>query len=227
MSVLLQDQGLLWRRAGTALLFLCLVIGVGSRGTVAPVPPRSASALSGQVTSRFAIADFDGDSRPDLATVQVGQISASAARYWIRFQMSTGSRQAIGVTAPIGGLEIALRDVNGDNCLDLIVTTARLNQPVAVLLNDGHGNFTLNDPAAFPGIVWGSATYWTPAGVQWKDVAVVLPSRNLPGDCDESKGVSSPRYLPGARVSAASHLPAFPLAVSVLGRAPPAFVLHV
>jgi len=44
------------------------------------------------------------------------------------------------------------RDVNGDDAMDLVVTTAMDSHFVAVLLNDGHGKFTLAKPGAFPSI---------------------------------------------------------------------------
>jgi hypothetical protein len=216
-----------WSLVRGALLLLSMAAAYCSTATAAPAPSQGASALSGEATSHFAIADFDGDSQPDLATIQAGEIGGSETRYWIRFQLSTGSRQAIGVKAPTGGLEIASRDVNGDNILDLVVTTAWLNRPVAVLLNDGYGNFTLNDPDTFPGFVWGSEASWTPAGVQSKDTAVVVSSRYLPGDCEENKGISSPLELPGALTRLCTRVRAFPLGVCVLGRAPPTAVPHV
>ncbi len=37
--------------------------------------------------------------------------------------MSAGTRQFIGLTAPVGGIQIASRDVNGDSSPDLVVTT--------------------------------------------------------------------------------------------------------
>src|SRR6202042_3874358 len=113
------------RPAWFALLFLCAVSCFGSHGKAAAVPSPGSSALSrSKSPSPFAIADFDGDNRPDLATVEIGQIGPSRARFWIGFQLSTGPQQMIGVNAPVGGLNITSGDVNGDNSLDLIVTTA-------------------------------------------------------------------------------------------------------
>jgi hypothetical protein len=167
-----------------------------------------------------------GDRRPDLATVQAGQISSSDTRYWIGFQLSSGSRQTLGITAPTGGLRIMSRDVNGDDFLDIIVTTAWTNQPVTVLLNDGHGNFTQSGPSAFASAFRTSETGWTCTSVEIKDGTAVILSRNLHGDCDEDCSINSPPYVIGRPVPWASLNPYFFAVVSSLGRAPPSFVFH-
>ena len=220
MSFLPQSDRCWWRTVGTALLFSCLVISVAGLGKAASLPA-SAPAIG----PRFAIADFDGDHQPDLATVEVGQVTASRARYWILFEMSAGTRQSIGINGPVGGLEIAPRDVNGDSSPDLVVTTPWFNRPVAVLLNDGHGNFTLHDPAAFSAMVWSYETSLYPANVEIGDVAAVFT--RLAGDCELNQDVLPAPKTHGRPIFEISHDLAFSLAVFVLGRAPPGSVFHV
>ena len=99
---------------------------------------------------QFAIADFDGDHRLDLAYVQMGQTEFSGEAYWISFRLSLRGQRSVRILAPPGGLQIQARDVNGDHAVDLVVSTAWFRQPVAILLNDGHGAFTLAKPTAFP-----------------------------------------------------------------------------
>ena len=207
-----------------ALLVLFVIFGPSARGKAASVSANAPASSQG-TASRFAIADFDGDSRPDLATVEVGQVGASHARYWIGFRLSAGTQQLIGVTAPVGGLEIASRDVNGDNSLDLIVTTAWLKLPVAVLVNDGHGNFTVADPAAFSAIIWSPEKIWTPPNFEPKDAAAAVLAR-ASSDCTANDSASERSVTPRPLVTKSLCQHAFPLAASVLGRAPPPFVNH-
>lgn len=204
-----------------ALLFFCAVSCFGSRSTAA-APSATPSAPS---HSRFAIADFDGDSRPDLATVEIRQIGPSRARYSIEFQLSTGAQQMIDVNAPIGGLDISSRDVNGDQSLDLIVTTAWLNQAVAVLLNDGHGNFTLTNPSAFPAIVWSAEKLLrlSPLTVQ---AAALAALSTVGGSCALNDHASAPSAAPDLLPAEISRHHPFPLSIFALGRAPPP-ALHV
>jgi hypothetical protein len=216
----------LCKPASFALLFLCAVSCFESHGSAAALPSPTPSPLShAKLPSRFAIADFDGDNRPDLATVEIGQIGPSRARYWIGFQLSTGPQQMIGLNAPVGGLNITSLDVDGDQSLDLIVTTAWLNQPVAVLLNDGHGNFTLTDPTAFPAIVWSAEKTLRLSPLNVQDAAPAALS-SVSGDCAFIEHPSEASAAPDLLPSEFSPHHRFPLSISVLGRAPP-LALHV
>jgi hypothetical protein len=134
----------------TGLLCLCIFVMVFGRGS-AEAAEGSFVGTSG-FRPRFAIADFDGDLKPDLATVQIEQDAVVGTRYSIRLQLSAGEESAIGITGPLGGLQLVPRDVNGDDAIDLIVTTASDSHFVAVLINDGHGKFTQARAGDFPGI---------------------------------------------------------------------------
>jgi hypothetical protein len=128
-------------------LFFCLVLGGTAARAYAGDPP--ATALGPGLT--FAIADFDGDRRPDFANIQAGQNSSGSSDYSIQIYLSEAGRQSIDLVAPVGGLLIEARDVDGDRSIDLVVSTAWRRQPVAIYLNDGHGTFSRAELAAFPG----------------------------------------------------------------------------
>jgi hypothetical protein len=138
------------------LLSLCwLLLGSHLLSASAFECPRSSckshaeDASGGNPDSQFAFGDFDGDRDPDLATVEIIRAGSLHTRYWVSFQLSTGRLQTIGLTAPSGGLALLPRDVNGDSALDLVVVTAWRHTLVAVLLNDGAGNFAAADSAKF------------------------------------------------------------------------------
>ena len=193
------------RTLGAAVAFLCLVLGCVPCADAVPADPPSWSTASALLTSGFAIADFDGDTRPDIATVEIGRNSASESCYWIAFRLSSGPGQTLGITGPTGGIRIASRDVNGDDFPDVVVTTAWTNQPVAVLLNDGRGNFTASKPSEFRGAFstsqgsLGSTTY------EINDTFAVLLSRELLGEGGQRHEVSvfqAPARLPVPQPSA-------------------------
>lgn len=120
------------------------------RGDAATSASERLKSASSHLVAQFTIADFDGDRRPDLAVVEAGPDGVRDSLYWISFRLSSGVSQSLGVTAPRGGLQISSQDVNSDGFLDVVVTTLWTNRPIAVLLNDGRGNFHLSEPSSFP-----------------------------------------------------------------------------
>jgi hypothetical protein len=196
-----------------------------AHATAKPAP--TATDITAQADSPFALADFDGDRQPDIATVQVGQVGASQTRYWIHFRLSSGMKQFIPVNAPIGGLRIASRDVNGDSFVDLIVTTALRELPVAVLLNDGRGNFSLRDPRAFPSVMASPRASLASAPGNVGDIAAALPPSSASGRCESVHRTALAGDRSGPLCRSVSHQKNFCLVQSVLGRAPPISILHV
>jgi len=104
------------------------------------------SRLSG---IHFAIADFDGDWKPDVAVVEAASLRCAQANYAIRLQLSAGAELSFLISAPSGGVRVAARDVNGDNLPDVVVSSVSDERVVAVLLNQGHGQFSRAEPAAY------------------------------------------------------------------------------
>ena len=210
-------------RVRFAPLICCLFVLIGTAMVIAH--SQSARPIAVPSMPHFAIADFDGDNQPDFATVQLGQHGRAEGRYSIGFQLSSGPRQSIVITAPVGGLQVTLRDVNGDNSLDLIVTTEWLRKPVAVLLNDGHGHFTLSGTTQLAESIYdiqGLAPQ-----PQIKDATALLPSRNISPGQMQNLRIPAPRELRRRFVSClATRFPRFPSSPS-LGRSPPTSSIFV
>jgi hypothetical protein len=130
---------------------LCLGVGVALRHPNGEIKRSSAGVIHPLPAGpQFVIADLDGDRKPDLAFVELGNARSPNANYSIRLQFGAGAEAAIGVNAPLGGLQVAARDVNGDDSLDLILTSNVDGSFIEVLLNDGHGNFSAAAPGAYP-----------------------------------------------------------------------------
>jgi len=129
----------------------CALAGVHAKPSAAQQREKPTGGAS-HYGSPFAIADFDGDHLPDLAVVQVESYGSQTSKYSIRLRFSGGEGAVIGIEAPLGGLRIDSRDVNGDDADDLIVSTTAESEIVAVLVNDGHGNFAVAKPGAFPNL---------------------------------------------------------------------------
>src|SRR5260221_195403 len=75
-----------WRVGLWAFAAFSMLLAQAGRASAAP-------GGSVRAASHFTIADFDGDNRPDFASVHVGQGGLQNSRYWIAFQLSGGSRR--------------------------------------------------------------------------------------------------------------------------------------
>src|ERR1700682_4115252 len=203
-----------------AALRVCLLVLVGS--FFGSIPARGSNVSLPVSGSRlpFAIDDFDGDRRPDLASVQPVSRNSSGTIYRVQFQLSAAGPQSIHLVGPSGGLRIATRDVNGDDFPDVIVSSAWRDEPLAVLVNDGRGAFSLADPTSFPRAFGGSGK--TLSGKLPPQADTVATTPRLPvGDFSGSEYLlhASPARgsIPRANTASFRSL----ILGSLLGRAPP------
>jgi hypothetical protein len=149
------------RSGAGALLLLISAFSLAAPAAKAARPPQDAPRLAIRANSSFAIGDFDSDRKPDLATAEIAGRDSHATRYLIRFQLTSGVAESIGVTGAFGVPEISALDVNGDHVPDLVVTAAGQPRPIAILLNDGHGQFVLANPADFAVPALDAPVHWT------------------------------------------------------------------
>jgi hypothetical protein len=208
-------------RLVSVLLFTLLVAGMAA-GAETQVP--SANTIVPGLP--FAIADFDGDLHPDIASVQIGNSDSTHTVYWIQLQLTSVGRQSIRVVAPVGGLRLLARDVNGDRAIDLVVTTAGFGKPIAVFLNDGHGSFSQVDQAAIPGAFSNSETNAASPTNSLADTPGV-PPQSRAGITIDTRALSRPRSNIRLIALAASRFPPDPSLSCHLGRAPPSKVPHL
>jgi hypothetical protein len=204
------------------LVFSCISAGRAA-ANADPSNPLIARARPGLP---FAVADFDGDLRPDTASVQSGADRAGATDYRIQVQLSTVGQQSIRLVAPTGGLFIEARDVNGDHAVDLVLTTAWFRQPVAIYLNDGHGGFSRAEPNAFPGAFSESKANWTPTTSVAADAVGVPPQSGFgirTAEPDSLHDRSPETLIPASSAG----FPINPFLVSQPGRAPPSEVSYL
>jgi hypothetical protein len=211
----LQSCAICW-----SILFLLLSILCAAPSLLASISERY-SQHPRIATGYFAIADFDGDQRPDLATVRAERTSQPYTSYSIRLKFSGSPDSALDLIAPCGGLEILARDVNGDAFTDLVVITATDSRLVAVLVNDGHGKFTVAKPGAFPEIQQQSNCGVSTQNIYAADQSTLPPARgNFGGGALRAGFYSAPGNE--AQLFCAAPFPASQIFLrSRFGRSPP------
>jgi hypothetical protein len=209
------------RRFLWLLLLALLISAANSVARGGAIQSVVAASLGPGLT--VAVADFDGDHRLDLASIQTGHDGCGGSAYWIQFQLSTAGRQSIQLLAPPGGLRMEARDVNGDHAIDLVFTTAWFRQPIAILLNDGHGSFSRADPTAFAELFSEPKTNWV-SGRRLAAAAVGLPPQSRARVDKAEKDALQQRSSAGLILSSVPAFPAETFLFSSAGRAPPSKV---
>jgi hypothetical protein len=167
----------------------------------------------------FAIADLDGDLRPDFASIQTGSNNSSGTDYWLQLHLAAG-RQSIRLVAPPGGLVIEARTLKGRVAADLVVRTAWFRQPVAIFLNDGHGSFSRAKLSTFFGSSCESGTNWRVASDQSGNAVGVLPQSRTAA-CLKAKSLPNFRQHAYSIPVSTAGFPLSSFHISHAGRAPP------
>lgn len=172
-------------------------------------------------STHFAIADFDGDLKPDLAMVQVTRDGAPQTEYSLELKFSSGPRPPICLIGPAGGLQISPQDVNGDKIADLVITSQLDAEFVAILLNDGKGNFTHAQSSDYPQVgKRGQSRMSAPADPAAYQVAVGQSSDPI-GDEVRRRAWIRARVALSVLAAAPPQIPPGSIVLLNAGRAPP------
>ena len=141
--------------------------------------PAQSSVLAPAIRGTAGLADFDGDSRTDIAFARQRGLVNGVYHYQIEVLLSAQPRTTFEVeSGPAGGgLHISVKDIDGDRDLDLVITTEFGREPVGVWINDGHGGFTPGDVAIYPDSIWQETEQAVerPRPPQRVDISCVMP----------------------------------------------------
>jgi hypothetical protein len=213
-------------------VFLSLIVSIansayGSAGRQEPAPAADVSSVSRQsdnpslgLTLGFSMADFTGDTHPDLATVDLNGFDSNSAKYVIEIQLTEGGHQLLPLRAPFGGLIVTAKDVTGDGNLDLVVQAARSHILVAVFLNDGYGHFTAAAPSSFK-IALRETTSDRKVTTRNFYVSATLVSLRSTTACFPGRSVRNPQNKSDSSCSATNEVARHRFVLFALDRAPP------
>lgn len=164
------------------------------------------SGIATALGSSPGVADFDGDSRADIAIAKPQGLVNGVYRYQIEVLFSTQLRATFEVESGTAGrgLHISAKDVDGDRDLDLVITGEFSREPVGVWINDGHGKFTPGDATVYPTSIWQETNQVLegPHAPPRLDLSCVMPG----GGCSAGPGglPAPPNGNPGASVQSTS-----------------------
>ena len=166
------------------LFLLSILVGMSVLGLPSRSGPRTALRLHrlvGVWNQGAAIADLDGDGRPDLAVVREAGSTTDGLQYRIELHLTTRHTVSfLNVGAEQGGLRIVPRDVDGDRDLDLVITGAQSYQPVGIWLNDSTGGFTRDEAHGYPRTLWTEIPADTsPTPQHYVQAPAAAPSRSV------------------------------------------------
>lgn len=127
------------------VLAAALPSSAGQRG-------RFPSLHFGRAQQTVVAGHLDNDHRLDLAVATPAQLGSSS--YTVQISLAaTAAVTSFDLTAHPGGLSLAPRDVDGDDDLDLVITTF-FGERVGIWLNDGMGRFARSVSFRYPEWIW-------------------------------------------------------------------------
>ncbi|HTM49052.1 MAG TPA: hypothetical protein VL285_10240 [Bryobacteraceae bacterium] len=122
-----------------AAIFAGLVPSVRAASGGSAAAPRTPERIS-----KLIMADLDGDSHADVAISSSTRKDGIYYTQEISFRFSGSEDSAIRVRTMLRAERLTVRDLDGDANRDLILESFT-REPLAVLLNDGHGHFHQED----------------------------------------------------------------------------------
>jgi FG-GAP repeat len=210
---------MLRRDAGRRLLglaMLCAIVALGrptppiasATRSLAPAPrlsPWAAGFRLGSAGRPFAwstaVGDLNADGRPDVAVADRVGRAAGGFAYNVQLSIAGGRSQSVDFDSDQDALSVALRDVDHDRDLDVVVIGAVSRSIVGIWLNDGTGTFERATPSPLDSDWRASSSDVTGSDGADSAVAELLPRTSAAG-------------LASERAAGDVRLPIFPLATS-------------
>jgi len=109
--------------------------------------PAQIPGLSG---STLAVADFDGDNKPDGAILLQSDANLVKGNFAIKLHLTGHSNNEIRFQSLESALTVEAFDIDHDGDIDLIIEESISHKRLQIWINDGHGNFEKGRSEDFP-----------------------------------------------------------------------------
>jgi hypothetical protein len=101
----------------------------------------------------LALADFDGDDKPDGAILLQSDVSRGQGNFELELHFTGRSNTDIKFQSPEPSVTVEALDIDHDGDIDLVIEQSLTRKRLQVWINDGHGNFERGRMEDFPSVV--------------------------------------------------------------------------
>lgn len=161
-----------------------LVLGVSGCGLAWPAAVPESHDLPGNnltllSSSGWVLADFDGDSKPDVATAKSGQSDAQGFQQEVRINLGRRDGTSFKFHSSVAKVDLSVWDVDHDDDWDIFIVDALSKRPIGVWLNDGKGAFSEGDLGTFNELLAGySGAHWS-VTFEPKSISVIVQQHRV------------------------------------------------
>lgn len=89
----------------------------------------------------LAVADFDGDNRPDGAVLLKPASSPGLGDFQVELHFTNNNNATIQFQSPESNVTVAALDIDHDGDIDIVIEQSLTHKALQVYINDGQGNF--------------------------------------------------------------------------------------
>ena len=129
--------------------FLSLCVVASGLSAASPDARDLVQNLSSPSVAGWALSDFDGDSKVDLATTGLGRGDGRGYAHEVRIDLSAFPETSFTFRSHSASVQLSAWDIDGDHDRDILILESSTLEPVGIWLNDGAGHFREGDLADF------------------------------------------------------------------------------
>jgi hypothetical protein len=133
-------------------------LGALERTIASDAPAFHLGTAAGLFGWSSAVADFNNDGQPDFTVADRVTRSPGGYSYRVLFAIAGRTVQSVSFESVSSTLNVAVRDVDDDHDLDVLILDAPTATVNAVWLNDGHGRFVKGETPASTSLWLASTT---------------------------------------------------------------------